>query len=82
MSKAARLELIRNNIAKQTDDFSHVESSYAYCVWFIEKEFCVGPITEDFLLLKFWNLWDEDNIQKYKDNMSSASSDVPKTMGV
>jgi hypothetical protein len=81
LSKAARLELIRNNLAKSSNDFDEIDRQHAYAVWLIEKEFHVGVVSEDFLLLKFWNLWDDDNVRMYNESLKRGDSDVPHTMG-
>lgn len=65
MSKVARLNLLRNNLAKKTDNFQEIDKQYAFGVWTVEKEFHVGPLTSDFLLMKFWNILDKDNIEQY-----------------
>jgi len=56
-----------NSTAEGTNNFADIDKMYAYAVFIIEKEFNVGPITEDFLAMKFWNLLDEHNNKKYKN---------------
>jgi len=61
------LELLRQNLAKQTNDFRDIEEQFAFAIWFVEKEFNVGPITDEFPLMKFFNLLDEGNLKKYEE---------------
>ncbi len=56
---------ITKRVAQKTDNFKKIDQQYAYAVWIIEKEFNVGPITEDFLAMKFWNILDEENTKRY-----------------
>ena len=73
--------MLRQNLAKHSGDFSEIDREYAYCVWFVEKEFHVGVVSEDFLLLKFWNLWDKDNVDRYNKSVKSGGNEFPETMG-
>jgi hypothetical protein len=54
-------------VAAKTNNFEDIDKDYAYRIWLVEKEFNVGPITEDFLVMKFWNLIDNDNASRYND---------------
>ena len=75
-----RLELLRQNLAKQSNNFESADRDLAYGIWIIEKEFNVGPITDDFLLMKFNNLLSEDNIKRYNESMEKDLPDKAKTM--
>ena len=66
MSKAARLALIRKNLATKTNNFEEADQYLAYAVFLIEREFHVGKIDYDFPYMKFINLWDETNLDRYK----------------
>lgn len=57
---------LQQNLAKKTNNFEDIDKQYAYAIWIIEKEFHVGSITQEFPMLKFWNLMDKDNADKYK----------------
>lgn len=52
----------------------------SYAIWIVEKEFNVGWITEDTLLLSFWNLFDDENIKRYNQSMKGDTKDI-KTLG-
>lgn len=58
------------------------DEDIAYGIWFIEKEFNIGPIHDTFPALKFWNILDDQNIEKYK---KMTEKDMPgksvKTFG-
>ena len=56
--------LVRS-VAKKTNNFKKIDGEYAYAVWLVEKEFNVGPITEEFLAMKFWNLLDSKHMDRY-----------------
>lgn len=84
MSKAARLQLLQKNLAQKTNNFEDIENDYAYAIWIVEKEFCVGKITDEFPALKLWNLLDEENIERFNESMKSndvSGSGVPNTFG-
>ena len=63
------MQRLMKNVAKKSDNFSDIDKHYAYAVFMIEKEFNVGAITEDFLAMKFWNLMDKENNEKYGKQM-------------
>ena len=65
---------LSRSIATKTDNFEQIDKEYAYAVWIIEKEFNVGPITDDFLAMKFWNLLDSDNAKRYKNETNPKRS--------
>ena len=68
-------------MAKQSGNFEEADKQFAFGIWYIEKEFNVGPITEDFLLMKYFNLVDEWNTNQYKRiNESDGGTDKPKTI--
>lgn len=72
------------NLASKATPVDEVDEHYAYAVFLLEKEFNVGPITEDFLAMKFWNLLDEKNLKRYSDSMKrkdSSGKDEPLTLG-
>lgn len=75
-----RLELLRQNLAKQSNNFEKADMDLAYGIWIIEKEFNVGPITDDFPLMKFNNLLSEDNIKRYNESMEKDLPDKARTM--
>lgn len=64
---------ICNNLAKKTNDFEEAEKNLAYGVFLVEKKFNVGPIDENFLAMKFFNLLDEENGKMYKESISGKS---------
>lgn len=64
------------SVAEKTDNFKKIDEEYAYSVWLVEKEFNVGPVTEDFLAMKFWNLLDEKNISRYNNKGESKEGDL------
>ena len=67
-------------MAKKTNNFADIDKEYAYAIWLVEKEFNVGPITDDYLILKFWNLFDKDNIQRYNnDQQNNKPNGMPNT---
>lgn len=47
----------------------------------LEKETSVGLITEDFLLMKFYNLLSEKNIKRENEMMKRKSSSNTNTLG-
>ena len=48
------------------------DAEMAYGIWIVEKEFNVGPITESYPMLKFWNLLDSENIKRYEKEMDQS----------
>ena len=75
---------IQRNLAKKTNNFETIDKELAYAVFIIEKEFHVGAITHEFLAMKFWNLFDETNINRYSQDMSSqmkgkGGGNIPNT---
>lgn len=70
-------------VAKQTNNFQEIDDQYAYAIWIVEKEFNVGPITQDYLAMKFWNLFDKTNVDKYDamNNPKGKGSKETKTFG-
>ena len=46
----------------------------------VEKEFHVGRIDDEFPALKFWNLFDEYNLNKYKESFEKDLPTKAKTM--
>ena len=80
MSKEQRLDILRRNISDTTNGFESIDREYAFAVWVVEKEFNVGPVTEDFLLMKFWNLFDDYNVETYKAQSERAFSKDVKTI--
>lgn len=59
---------LAGSVAKKTNNFDDIDREYAYAVWILEKEFNVGPIDENFLAMKFWNLLDETNTKRYNND--------------
>lgn len=51
----------------------------AFAVFWLEKEFNIGAIREDFPYMKFVNLWDEININRYN---KVSEGQVKDTKGV
>ena len=52
----------------------------AFAIWYIEKEFHVGMIDDNFPLMKFYNLYDEYNIEQYnKAQNKQNGTDSSKT---
>lgn len=45
-------------------------------IFMVEKEFNVGPLTGDFPMMKLWNLFDKDNVDRYNANTSGKGSDA------
>jgi len=75
------LARISRNLAKKTNNFDRADKEYAYAIWLIEKEFNVGRIEGDFPAMKFWNLLDEENGNRYKADTDpkKASHGAPAT---
>ena len=73
------MALLRKNLAKKTNNFEDIDKEHAFIIWYTEKEFNVGPITEDYLWLKILNLFDEHNIKKY-NKIQEQSNKSYKTM--
>jgi len=76
---------VHKNLANKSNNFEDADKDLAFAVWYVEKEFHVGMVDEHFPLMKFFNLYDEYNIQKYNDIQTkstgaSSGTDV-KTMG-
>jgi len=63
------------SVAQKTDNFKKIDEEYAFAVWMLEKEFNVGPITEDFLAMKFWNLLDGKHAERYKRSSEGKRKD-------
>ena len=42
--------MIQQNVAKKTNNFQDIDREYAYAIWLVEKDFLVGPITDDYLV--------------------------------
>lgn len=61
------------SLAKKSNNFEDVDKDYAYGVWLIEKEFNVGKVTGKFPLMKFWNLLDKENVERYKRDSEGKS---------
>ena len=81
MSKAERLELLRKNLSQQTNNFEEADKDMAFSIWYVEHEFNVGPISEDFPLMKFFNLVDAENVKRWnKLQKSSNDSGGVKTL--
>lgn len=73
---------LTRSVAKKTNNFEKIDNEYAYCVWLLEKEFSVGAITDEFLLMKFWNLLDGQNTKRYnRDTTGKSSGKDFKTFG-
>ena len=54
----------------------------SFGIFIVEKEFKVGPITADFLMMKFWNLLDKTNIDRYNAMTNgSGGTDGVNTLG-
>jgi hypothetical protein len=70
------LARLKRNLAARANNWIEYDKEIAYGIFIIEKEFNVGAITEDFPLLKFWNLLSEDNIKRFK----SVQEQATKTM--
>jgi len=74
LSKAERLEILRRNVTSKDNDLKRYEEEMAFFIFYIEKEFNVGLITDDFPMLKVWNLIDEVNIDKYNNAINKGTS--------
>ena len=61
------------SVAKETNDFKEIDNQMAYMVFIAEKEFNVGAITEDYLAMKFFNLFEKDNIELYNKTQKGDS---------
>lgn len=72
---------LTRSIASKTNNFDDSDKEHAYAIWIIEKEFNVGPITEDFPAMKFLNLLDEDNLKRFKNDQNPKSRNGNKTLG-
>jgi len=75
---------IARNVAEKSNDFKKLDEEMAYAVFIIEKEFNVGKIDQDFPAMKFFNLFDKVNNERYaKDSnpKSGGSSGDIKTFG-
>jgi hypothetical protein len=68
-------------LRKKNNDFKLYDEEMAFYIFLVEKEFNVGPITEDFPLLKFLNLINVKNLNKYNEmmNKTSTSNETSKT---
>ncbi len=78
------MQILQNNLAKQTGDKEEYDAIIAFGIFYVEKEFNVGPIDDKFPLLKFWNLYDEENIRRYKqliDKHKTGGNEEIVTMG-
>lgn len=69
------------NLAQKSNNFEEAEKAFAYAIWMVEKEFHVGFITEDTLMMKFWNLLNEENSKRYSDSMKKNSTGEINTFG-
>lgn len=57
---------LQRNLASKTNNFEQQDKDLGYMIWIVEREFHTGPITDDFLVMKFWNLFDDYNIKRNK----------------
>lgn len=74
MTKPQRLQKIIKGLKTQGLAEDKYDKEMSFVVWLVEKEFNVGPVTEDFLALKLLNLVDEDNCNRYNRMMKSDKS--------
>jgi len=70
------LALLHRNVARQCDPDDY-DKQMAFAIWYIEKEFHVGMIDDNFPLMKFYNLYDEYNIEQYNKAQNKQSGTDP-----
>jgi hypothetical protein len=66
--------MLRQNLAKNNSNWEDYDDEIAFGIFIIEKEFHVGMVDETFPLLKFWNLFDDKNLNRYKRAMEKDIS--------
>lgn len=73
---------LMNNLAKKTNNFEQADKELAYGIFIVEHEFNVGPIDEDFLAMKFFNLIDKENGERFEnESKGDSAGGIPNTMG-
>lgn len=70
--------MLSRNLAKQTNNFEEIEDNLAFAIWLVEKEFNVGPIDDEFPLLKLNTLLEKKYHEKY-ERMTNPKGTQPKT---
>lgn len=63
------------SVEKSSKKIDESEKDYAYAIWLIEKEFNVGKVDEHFPVMKFWNLLNPENAERYKSKSSTTQTD-------
>jgi|TARA_Y100000310_G_scaffold103241_1_gene101527 hypothetical protein len=65
-----------------TNEFEQFDKDFAFMVFYIEKEFNIGMITDDVPILKLYNLMDTYNLNKYNEinNPKKGSGSLPNTL--
>lgn len=81
MSKAMRLERLRQKLAQNTDNFNEVEEELAFQIWFAQKEFNMGAVIDDgYPLMKILSLYEESSLKKYEKIQNAKTPDKSLTM--
>jgi len=76
------LELLRKNLAGKTNNFEDIDKEFAFTIWVIEKDFNTGLLDENYPLMKFLNIVDKENVERWKSmNETDNSRNLPKTIG-
>jgi len=68
------LELLRRNLARDSDKFKRADENMAFAIWILEKEFNVGPIKSDFPLMKIFSLLESEYSERYKRIMKRGDT--------
>lgn len=64
---------ICRNLAKETNNFERADKNLAYWVYFLERETGI-TIKKDFPAMKFYNLLDQENGERYKNGGTTGKT--------
>lgn len=56
-----------------------IDDEFSYRIWLIEKEFGIGPILDDFPLMKIFHYTNSEHVSRYNKEMKKSSSSGTKT---
>jgi hypothetical protein len=68
-------------LASKYNNFDDLDKEMAFAIWFAEKEFHVGPITDEYPLMKLFALYEPSSLKKYEKicKTGTPGSGMPKT---
>jgi len=69
--------LLHKNL-ERNGSIDKADEDLAFTVWIVEKEFNVGPVNDDFPLLKLLNLVDKEHLRRYEMMIKSGSGTSSK----